>query len=175
MIAEDIWLWAKRFFSPLLNRMTATVSWQWTLLLLNRENCALKFWVIEFVKVIILLYNTICRFSEGSNLGKGETFMKLPLADHLAHIDTQEGTDAVSCFTLLLAVVRLVQGRWKCCGRPQIILCYSDIKSSSRLKPIALRSPWCDTFGFKQNSHPKKSARLDLECVICEGYWQGPL
>lgn len=109
--------------------MTATVRWQWTLLLLNRENCALKFWVIEFVKVSILLYNTICRFSEGSNLGKGETFMKLPLADHLAHNDTQEGTGAVSYFTLLLAVVRLVQRRWKCCGRPQMILCYTDIKS----------------------------------------------
>lgn len=146
--------------------MTATISWQWTLLLLNRENCALKFWVIEFVKVIILLYNTICRFSEGSNLGKGGTFMKLPLADHLAHIDTQEGTDAVSYFTLLLAVVRPVQRRWKCCGRPRIILCYSDTTSRAFHIWSSLPSDPSDVMRLDSNrSHIQRKVNVQIWSV----------
>lgn len=76
----------------LLDKMTATISWQWMSLLVNRGNCALKFWVIEFVKVIVLPCNAICRFRAVCNLQKGRTTMKLPPSPHLPHADTDADT-----------------------------------------------------------------------------------
>lgn len=74
-IRYPIELCYKLYSFSLCDKMTATISWQWMPLPVNRGNCALKFRVIEFVKVIVLPYNVICRFREGVPIYKGSEML----------------------------------------------------------------------------------------------------
>lgn len=129
----------------LLDNMTATISinwvhWEWMSLLVNRGKCALKFWVIEFVKVIVLPYNMICRFRGCCKLQRGRTTMKLPppTPTHplTTHTDTHTETETHSalltqfpishcicsrlresrCATINLRWYFVTKSLWKCCS-----------------------------------------------------------
>lgn len=137
--------------------MTATISWEWMSLLVNRGNCALKFWVIEFVKVIVLPYNTICRFRGGCNLQKGRTTMKLPPSPPLTanrHTQTHTLTTSLTQFPISHCFWHwrswLREEVEMCDYRPRMIFCSKDtVEMLPTLCLIILTSLWPDLSGFK--------------------------
>lgn len=86
-------------------------GWQWMSLLVNRGNYALKFLVIEFAKVIILPFNTICRFRGGCNLQKGRTRMKFPPSPNVTHTHTHPASLIQFLISHLLLTLLLLPTR----------------------------------------------------------------